>query len=184
MVKTVWVAPLVLLAGAAIWAALVTDARNRDHAAELAAIINGEQTVEQLAERLDKLACDVDDIRAECRQIAAGADELQQDIATLGTELDQVRSLCQSTLTTAVDADLPVVFVYTASWCSPCQVLKADYTKKKFAGLDVRFVDEPDHPGWIRRLPTIEYTSKTGAKVIHLGYSGQSTIDLLKRNAR
>ena len=78
----------------------------------------------------------------------------------------------------AESAGVPL-FVSVTTGCAPCERLKRDVDAGKFAGFDVRFVDQPDWQP--RSYPAIRYKSDqsvTGYAVTY-GYD-ESTLDWLR----
>lgn len=183
-VPTLSILCVALAAGLWLFAINAANRQQAQHAAQLAAIIDGKPTVEQLAVRLDKLACDVDDLRAECRQ---NRQELHQDIATLGTEFDRLRESLTVSLASKRDeapggepVHIWITFAPENILCAPCERLRKAIANGELAGFEIQ---ELDDTGRVTSWPAIEFTNKAGQRRIIYGWS--STIrDFIKANAR
>jgi len=107
------------------------------------------------------------------------------DLATLTrrvTDLEQrVRDLesgrpAQPPVVSAPAAeDLPVLEIHSETWCSPCQVLKADLAALGEAGVAVKWVRFSD------RVPAMRWIGPDGKQVVQTGYTRGTIAGLLDR---
>jgi hypothetical protein len=71
--------------------------------------------------------------------------------------------------------DLPVLEIHSETWCSPCQVLKADLAALGEAGVAVKWVRFSD------RVPAMRWTGADGKMQTVTGYQKGTVGSLLER---
>jgi hypothetical protein len=71
--------------------------------------------------------------------------------------------------------DLPVLEIHSETWCSPCQVLKADLAALGEAGVAVKWVRFSD------RVPAMRWIGPDGKQVVQTGYTRGTIAAVLDR---
>ena len=105
------------------------------------------------------------------------------DLATLSKRVSDLEQRVRKLETSKLDAatpspaaeDLPVLEIHSETWCSPCQLLKADLAAVGESGVAVRWVRFSD------RVPAMRWIGPDGKQVVQTGYTRGTIAGLLER---